>query len=59
VYTLAPAIADATCAGVIAAAAGGKLVHHIANVVPLAELARAHREAETQSGSGHMIVSIP
>lgn len=59
VYTLAPAIADATCAAVTELASGGKLVHRVAGVVPLTELARAHREAEGQSGSGHMIVHIP
>ncbi|MDP2358397.1 MAG: NADPH:quinone reductase [Beijerinckiaceae bacterium] len=59
VYTLAPALAQAVCEGVIAAALGGRLTHRIAGVVPLPELARAHREAESQTGSGHMIVSIP
>ncbi|MFN3890087.1 MAG: NADPH:quinone reductase [Beijerinckiaceae bacterium] len=58
VYTLAPAIAQAACDAIVAAAASGKLIHRIAGVVPLAELARAHREAESQTGSGHMIVSI-
>ena len=58
VYTLAPALAQSVCDGVIAAASSG-LTHRIAGVVPLPELARAHREAESQTGSGHMIVSIP
>lgn len=58
VYTLAPTVAQATCEGVISAARSGKLAHRIAGVVPLRELARAHREAEAQTGSGHMIVSI-
>jgi NADPH2:quinone reductase len=58
IYSLAPALAHATCEAVAASAASGKLVHRIANVVPLPELARAHREAESQTGSGHMIVSI-
>lgn len=59
VYTLSPEAAQATCEAVNSAASSGKLIHRIANVVPLEELARAHREAESQSGSGHMIVSIP
>lgn len=58
IYTLAPSLAEATCDGIIAAAQSGKLIHRIAGVVPLTELARAHREAESQTGSGHMIVSI-
>ncbi|HEY8581005.1 MAG TPA: NADPH:quinone reductase [Beijerinckiaceae bacterium] len=57
VYTLRPAIVERTCAGVIEAAP--HLTHRIAGVIPLDELARAHREAESQSGTGHMIVSIP
>lgn len=59
VYTLAPAIARSTCEAVTKAAGDGKLIHRIAGVIPLRELARAHREAETQTGSGHMIVAIP
>lgn len=59
VYTLAPALAELTCKSVTEAAASGKLIHRIAGVYPLEELARAHREAETQSGSGHVIVAIP
>lgn len=59
VYTLAPEIVQTVCAGVNAAASGGRLIHRIAGVVPLTELAKAHREAEAQTGSGHMIVSIP
>lgn len=58
IYTLAPALAQATCDVITAAAGAGKLVHRLVGVVPLAELARAHREAESQTGSGHMIVSI-
>ncbi len=58
IYTLAPALAQATCDAIIAAAKGEKLIHRIAGVVPLTELARAHRETEAQTGSGHMIVSI-
>jgi NADPH2:quinone reductase len=59
VYTLAPAIAQSTSGAVTKAAGDGKLIHRMAGVVPLRELARAHREAETQTGSGHMIVAIP
>lgn len=59
VYTLRPAIVDATCAGVMEAAANGGLQHRIADVIPLKELARAHHAAETQSSTGHMIVGIP
>jgi NADPH2:quinone reductase len=58
IYTLAPALAQATCDAIIAATKGEKLIHRIAGVDPLTELARAHREAEAQTGSGHMIVSI-
>lgn len=59
VYTLTRDVAQSTCASVNAAASSGKLIHRIAGVTPLVELARAHRAAESQSGSGHMIVSIP
>lgn len=58
IYTLAPDFAQATCDAIVAAAESGNLVHRIAGLVPLTELARAHREAEAQTGSGHMIVSI-
>lgn len=58
VYTLAPAIAQATCEAVSKAAGEGRLIHRIGGVVPLRELARAHRDAESQTGSGHMIVAI-
>ncbi len=59
VYLLSPAIVDETCAGILRAQADGALKHRIAGVVPLRELARAHSEAEAQSGTGHMVVSIP
>jgi NADPH2:quinone reductase len=59
VYTLAPPLAQSTSEAVTRAAGDGKLIHRIADVIPLRELARAHREAESQSGSGHMIVAIP
>lgn len=57
VYTLQPAIIEATCRGVGEAA--GSLIHRIAGVYPLRELAAAHKAAETSSGSGHVVVAIP
>lgn len=59
VYLLKPGVVDDTCAGILRAQADGALTHRIAGVVPLSELARAHREAESQAGTGHMVVSIP
>jgi len=58
VYTMSDAAKDAACADIARAAADGALVHRIAGIVPLAELARAHEEAESQSGTGHMVVEI-
>jgi NADPH:quinone reductase len=57
VYTLAPAIVEATCRGVSEAAPG--LTHRIAGVFPLRDMAAAHEAAETSSGSGHIVVAIP
>ena len=57
VYTLAPAIVRATCEGVRAAASA--LKHRIGGVYPLAQLAAAHRAAESASGTGHIVVSVP
>ena len=57
VYTLAPAIVEATCRGVGEAAAA--LTHRIAGVFPLRDLAAAHEAAETSSGSGHIVVAVP
>lgn len=56
-YTMSDAAKDAAAAD-IAKAAGG-FIHRIAGIVPLDELARAHREAEGQSGTGQMVVAIP
>lgn len=57
-YTMANAGKDAAAADIARIAADGLLKHRIAGVVPLAELARAHREAESQSGTGQMVVEI-
>lgn len=59
VYTISDAEKDAACAGIVRAIAEANIVHRIAGIIPLAELARAHREAEGQSGTGHMVVEIP
>lgn len=58
-YTMADAAKDAAAADIARIAADGAIQHRIAGVVPLAELARAHREAESQSGTGQMVVEIP
>ena len=58
VYLLDPATAEATCRGIEAADEAGALTHRIGGVFPLAELARAHRMAETTSGTGHMVIEI-
>lgn len=55
VYSLSPSVVDETCAGVLLAAAEGALQHRIAGSFPLSQLAQAHKAAESQSGSGHMI----
>jgi NADPH2:quinone reductase len=59
VYTISDAEKDAACNGIIRAVSDGGIRHRIADVIPLSELARAHREAELQSGTGHMVVEIP
>ena len=56
VYSLRPSVVDETCAGILRAAAEGALQHRIGGVFPLSQLAQAHKAAESQSGSGHMIV---
>ena len=56
-YTMNDAAKDAAAADIAKAAAG--FIHRIAGIVPLAELARAHRDAENQSGTGQMVVEIP
>jgi NADPH2:quinone reductase len=58
VYLLDAATFAATGTGIEEAAAAGILKHRIGGTFPLAELARAHRTAETTTGSGHMVVEI-
>jgi NADPH:quinone reductase len=58
VYLLDAATYAATCAGIEEAAAAGALQHRIGGTFPLHDLARAHRTAETTSGTGHMVVEI-
>lgn len=58
VYLLDPQTFEATCAGINAAAEAGALKHRIGGTYPLSDLARAHRTAETTSGTGHMVVEI-
>jgi NADPH:quinone reductase-like Zn-dependent oxidoreductase len=58
VYLLDAATFASTCAGIEEAAAAGVLKHRIGGTFPLAELARAHRAAETATGTGHMVVEI-
>jgi NADPH2:quinone reductase len=57
VYLLDAATYAATCAGIEEAAAGA-LKHRIGGIFPLQELARAHRAAETMTGTGHVVVEI-
>jgi NADPH2:quinone reductase len=57
-YTMPDAAKDAAAADIARASADGALRHRIAGTVPLAELARAHREAETTSVPGQMVVEI-
>ena len=56
VYSLRPDVIEETCAGVLRAQTAGALQHRIAGSFPLSELAKAHKFAETQSGTGHVIV---
>jgi NADPH2:quinone reductase len=58
VYMLNPKAIGETCAIVNRAQAEGALTHRIAGTYPLAELAQAHAEAEKQSGTGHMVVTM-
>ena len=58
VYLLDAATFASTCAGIEEAATAGVLKHRIGGTFPLSELARAHRTAETTTGSGHMVVEI-
>ena len=59
IYLLTDAQKESVCGGILHAIAENALEHRIAGATPLQELARAHREAETQSGTGHMIVTVP
>jgi len=56
VYSMSDAAKDAACADIARASIDGALVHRIADVIPLDELARAHEAAERQAGTGHMVV---
>ena len=58
VYQLDEAMARETCEGVERAQRDGALTHRIAGRYPLRELARAHAEAERQSGTGHFVVEM-
>jgi NADPH2:quinone reductase len=58
VYTITDAEKDATCAGILRAVSESQIRHRIAGIYPLDELARAHREAEIRSGTGHVVVEI-
>ena len=57
-YTMSDAAKNTAAADIARIAADGKFQHRIAAVFPLDQLARAHREAETQSGTGQMVVEI-
>lgn len=59
VYTMSDAAKDAAARETIAAQEDGVLSHRIAGVFPLARLADAHQAAESQSGTGHVMVTIP
>ena len=58
VYQLDEAMARETCEGVERAQRDGALTHRIAGRYPLRELARAHAEAERQSGTGQFVVEM-
>ncbi|MDH7797922.1 MULTISPECIES: NADPH:quinone reductase [unclassified Beijerinckia] len=58
VYMLSDAQKQTTCDGILQAIRDKALRHRIAGTVPLMDLARAHREAESQAGTGHMVVTL-
>ncbi len=58
VYMLNAGAISETCELVNRADREGALHHRIAATFPLEQLAQAHSAAETQSGTGHMVVSI-
>jgi NADPH:quinone reductase len=58
-YTMSDAAKNAACDDIMRAANDGALIHRIAGVHPLDDLALAHQGAETQAGTGQMVVEIP
>lgn len=58
VYLLDEATFESTCNGINEMATAGLLKHRIGGVFPLADLARAHHEAETATATGHVVVEI-
>jgi NADPH2:quinone reductase len=58
VYLLDERTFAATAIGINEMAETGQLKHRIGGTFALTDLARAHRFAETNSGSGHVIVEI-
>ncbi|MFM2128978.1 MAG: hypothetical protein RL477_524 [Pseudomonadota bacterium] len=59
VYTMSDAAKDEAARDTIAAQEAGALAHRIAGTFPLARLAEAHAAAESQAGTGHVVVTIP
>jgi NADPH2:quinone reductase len=59
VYTMNDAAKDAAARDTIAAQEAGALAHRLAATFTLDRLADAHAAAETQAGTGHVVVSIP
>lgn len=58
VYLLDDPTFRSVSAGINQMAREGRLKHRIGGRFPLADLARAHHEAENSSGSGHFIVEV-
>jgi len=56
VYLLDEPTFAATCAGINEVASAGLLKHRIGGIYPLAELAKAHHDAEHATGTGHIVV---
>ncbi len=59
VYTMNDEAKDAAARDTIAAQEAGALIHRLARTFPLDRLADAHEAAESQAGTGHVVVSIP
>ncbi len=59
VYTMNDEAKDAAARDTIAAQEAGALIHRLAGTFPLDRLADAHEAAESQAGTGHVVVSIP